>query len=84
MKVAASTVSPLPSVVTMMEDRKRHGDDIAPLAKRQAVNGGSKAATDADMPWKDDLEVCLSATPFTIRAVLHYSPGSCAKRYSPR
>jgi hypothetical protein len=41
-----------------MEDRKRSAtqDDLAPPTKRQAVNG-SKASADADMPWKDDLEV---------------------------
>ncbi|RDW84747.1 hypothetical protein BP6252_02337 [Coleophoma cylindrospora] len=43
-----------------MEDRKRSAgqsaDDIAPPTKRQALNGGSKASIDADMPWKDDLE----------------------------
>lgn len=44
-----------------MEDRKRpaahSNDDMAPPTKRQAVNGTSKAHPDADMPWKDDLEV---------------------------
>ncbi|TAQ85887.1 hypothetical protein B7494_g5799 [Chlorociboria aeruginascens] len=43
-----------------MEDRKRSAgqsaDELAPPTKRQAINGGSKASLDADMPWKDDLE----------------------------
>lgn len=46
-----------------MEDRKRSAtndhNDSAPPSKKQAtsVNGGSKPHPDADMPWKDDLEV---------------------------
>jgi E3 ubiquitin-protein ligase BRE1 len=47
-----------------MEDRKRpaaDNNDSAPPLKKQAttVNGGSKPHPDADMPWKDDLEVSL-------------------------
>jgi hypothetical protein len=46
-----------------MDDRKRpatDSNDSAPPLKKQAttVNGGSKPHPDADMPWKDDLEVC--------------------------
>ncbi|KAL3419393.1 BRE1 E3 ubiquitin ligase [Phlyctema vagabunda] len=59
MPVAASAAS-LPSSFIKMEDRKRSAgqsaEDIAPPTKRQAINGGSKASLDADMPWKDDLE----------------------------
>ena len=45
-----------------MEDRKRpaseHNDSAPPLKKQAtAVNGGTKPHPDADMPWKDDLEV---------------------------
>ena len=45
-----------------MEDRKRpaadHNDSAPPLKKQATtVNGGSKPHPDADMPWKDDLEV---------------------------
>lgn len=45
-----------------MEDRKRpaaENNESAPPLKKQAttVNGGSKPHPDADMPWKDDLEV---------------------------
>ena len=46
-----------------MEERKRpasyDNDNSEPPLKRQAtsVNGGSKGHIDADMPWKDDLEV---------------------------
>lgn len=61
MTTAASTVGPLPSTISSkMEDRKRAAghsvDDLAPPTKRQALNG-NKAGGDADMPWKDDLEV---------------------------
>ncbi|KFY94139.1 hypothetical protein V498_04033 [Pseudogymnoascus sp. VKM F-4517 (FW-2822)] len=61
MKVAAATVGPLPGTIIKMEDRKRAAgqsvDDLAPPTKRQAMNGGSKVSVDADMPWKDDLEL---------------------------
>lgn len=64
MKVASSAVAPLPLAIIKMEDRKRPAgqsvDDLAPPTKRQAVNGGSKASADADMPWKDDLEVRIT------------------------
>ena len=64
MKVEAPTVGPLPSAIIKMEDRKRAAgqnvNDLAPPAKRQVVNGGSKTSHDADMPWKDDLEVRLT------------------------
>ena len=56
---------PSPSTLIKMEERKRpatqDNDDIAPPSKKQAtsVNGGSKGHADADMPWKDDLEVSL-------------------------
>lgn len=48
-----------------MEDRKRpaaDNNDSAPPLKKQAttVNGGTKPHPDADMPWKDDLEVSLN------------------------
>ncbi len=51
------------SSLVKMEDRKRpissDQHDSAPPLKKQATapNGASKANTDADMPWKDDLEV---------------------------
>ena len=52
-----------------MEDRKRSAgqsaDDLAPPTKRQAVNGSSRASADADMPWKDDLEVSDTRHPDT-------------------
>lgn len=67
MKVAAATVGPLPATIIKMEDRKRAAgqsvDDLAPPTKRQAMNGGSKVSVDADMPWKDDLEVSSSIFP---------------------
>jgi hypothetical protein len=61
MKVVAAPVGPLPATIIKMEDRKRAAgqsvDELAPPTKRQAMNGGSKVSVDADMPWKDDLEV---------------------------
>ncbi len=54
-----------PSLVKM-EDRKRpipyDQHDAAPPLKKQATapNGASKPHVDADMPWKDDLEVRAS------------------------
>lgn len=50
-----------------MEDRKRpaadHNDSAPPLKKQATtVNGGSKPHPDADMPWKDDLEVCFGSS----------------------
>lgn len=59
----ASPVVPPEFGFVKMEDRKRaathDNNDAAPPPKRQAtsVNGGSKPHPDADMPWKDDLEV---------------------------
>ena len=56
-----------PSLVKM-EDRKRpisyDQHDAAPPLKKQATapNGASKPHVDADMPWKDDLEVRASAS----------------------
>ena len=52
-----------------MEDRKRPSpydhNDSAPPSKKLATsaNGASKANHDADMPWKDDLEVSLPRLP---------------------
>lgn len=54
------------SVLVKMEERKRPAshdhDDSAPPLKKQAttVNGNGKAHIDAEMPWKDDLEVGLA------------------------
>ncbi|PYH82336.1 BRE1-domain-containing protein [Aspergillus uvarum CBS 121591] len=65
----ASPVASSDSGFITMEDRKRaaaydHNDSAPPL-KRQAtsVNGGSKPHPDADMPWKDDLEVSATNSP---------------------
>lgn len=60
MRLEARTVAP-PSLDTVkMEERKRPSasDDPAPPAKRHqlAVNG-LRPHPDADMPWKDDIEV---------------------------
>ena len=57
----AARSAPVPSLGPVkMEDRKRSivadADASAPPTKRQAVNG-VKSHADADMPWKDDLEV---------------------------
>ena len=56
---------PLPSSgLVKMEERKRpaayDNEDSGPPLKRQVtstVNGVSKSHQDADMPWRDDLEV---------------------------
>lgn len=45
-----------------MEDRKRPAghdqSDVAPPSKKQATSvNGNKPHPDADMPWKDDLDV---------------------------
>ena len=64
MPLVQSQVVSLPSPdLIKMEERKRpanHGhDDSAPPLKKQAtsINGAAKAHVDADMPWKDELEV---------------------------
>lgn len=70
----ARAVSLSTSDLVKMEERKRpvsrDHDGSEPPLKRQAtaVNGASKAHVDADMPWKDDLEVskpCDSGHPAT-------------------
>lgn len=59
----ASPVASSESDLIKMDDRKRaaayDNNDSAPPLKKQAtsVNGGSKPHPDADMPWKDDLDV---------------------------
>lgn len=59
----------MPSVETIkMEERKRPAvesiDTDGPPSKRQAlaVNGSGGGHPDADMPWKDDIEVCRKGT----------------------
>lgn len=61
--VQSQAVSLSSSDLVKMEERKRPAsydhDVSAPPLKRQAttVNGTSSRHIDADMPWKDDLEV---------------------------
>lgn len=49
-----------------MDERKRPAahdhEDSAPPSKKQAtfVNGAGKPHIDAEMPWKDDLEVSIT------------------------
>jgi len=64
MKFVDASVLPLADAgLVKMEDRKRpasyDNSDSAPPLKKKAtsINGGSKSHPDADMPWKDDLEV---------------------------
>jgi hypothetical protein len=60
MRLEARTVAPPSLDAVKMEDRKRPSghDDAAPPAKRQAVTAnGARPHPDADMPWKDDIEV---------------------------
>jgi len=64
-----------------MEDRKRPAghdqNDAAPPLKRQATSlNGNKPHPDADMPWKDDLEVSTPSQDATcIRTELHIFAG---------
>lgn len=67
-----------------MEDRKRpaaESNDSAPPLKKQATtaNGGSKPHPDADMPWKDDLEVSSSfrIAPRLEHLILRYRGCMC-------
>src|SRR5271156_5676843 len=75
------------SGLVKMEDRKRpspydHNDSAPPTKKvATSANGAGKSNHDADMPWKDDLEVSKSSPfqPFalttnTSAAYLHHSP----------
>ena len=61
--VQSRAVSLSSSNLVKMDERKRPAshdhDSLEPPLKRQAtsVNGTSKGHIDADMPWKDDLEV---------------------------
>lgn len=63
----ASPVASSESGFVKMEDQKRPAaydqNESAPPLKKQAtsVNGGGKPHPDADMPWKDDLEVSSHA-----------------------
>jgi hypothetical protein len=60
MRLEARAVAPPSLDAVKMEDRKRPSghDDTAPPAKRQAVTAnGARPHPDADMPWKDDIEV---------------------------
>ena len=59
MRLEARTVAPPSLDAVKMEDRKRAiADDAAPPAKRQAVAiNGARSHPDADLPWKDDIEV---------------------------
>lgn len=60
MRLAARTVVTPSLDVVKMEERKRPGgsDESAPPAKRQAVTvNGARSHPDADLPFKDDIEV---------------------------
>ena len=60
MRLEARIVTTPSLDIVKMEDRKRPGgpDDSAPPAKRQAVAvNGVRSHPDADLPWKDDIEV---------------------------
>jgi E3 ubiquitin-protein ligase BRE1 len=65
MRLEARIVTVPPLDIVKMEDRKRPSgpDDSAPPAKRQAVTvNGAKSHQDADLPWKDDIEVATHST----------------------
>lgn len=59
MRLETRTVAAPSLDAVKMEDRKRpSADDSAPPAKRQAVTvNGARSHPDADLPWKDDIEV---------------------------
>lgn len=69
---------PLPSLgLVKMEDRKRPAfsdqDDTAPPSKRQAISSatnGAKLHADADVPFKDEIEVCCSKDKASASPVL--------------
>lgn len=78
--VQSQAVSLSSSDLVKMDERKRpathNHDSSEPPLKRQAtsVNGTSKAHVDADMPWKDDLEVsqpCHSSYAFLTFATFY-------------
>ena len=84
--VQSQAVSLSSSDLVKMDERKRPAshdhDSSEPPLKRQAtsVNGTSKGHVDADMPWKDDLEVsqpCRSSYAFLIFAA-SYLACSCS------
>ncbi len=70
------------SLLVKMEERKRPAphdqDESTPPLKKQAttVNGNLKGHIDADMPWKDDLEVGFLASDLPSFAEFL---GSCLK-----
>jgi hypothetical protein len=63
----------LSASIVKMEEKKRPAmhdhESTGPPLKRQAtaVNGGSKPHPDADMPWKDDIEVRLSSSAIYLK-----------------
>jgi E3 ubiquitin-protein ligase BRE1 len=59
MRLETRTVAAPSLDAVKMEDRKRPSvDDSAPPAKRQALTvNGARSHPDADLPWKDDIEV---------------------------
>ncbi len=78
--VQSQAVSLSSSDLVKMDERKRPAshdhDSSEPPLKRQAtsVNGTSKGHVDADMPWKDDLEVsqpCHSRNASLLFAMLY-------------
>ena len=80
--VQSQAVSLSSSDLVKMDERKRPAthdhDSSEPPLKRQAtsVNGTSKGHVDADMPWKDDLEVsqpCHSSYAFLTFATSYFA-----------
>ena len=63
MTVESRTISAPSFDIVKMDERKRptmvdHDDAAAPPLKKQATSiNGAKTQNDADMPWKDDIEV---------------------------
>jgi E3 ubiquitin-protein ligase BRE1 len=65
MRLETRTVAAPSLDAVKMEDRKRpSADDAAPPAKRQALTvNGARSHPDADLPWKDDIEVRIPRSP---------------------
>jgi hypothetical protein len=85
MRLAARTVVTPSLDVVKMEERKRPvgSDDSAPPAKRQALAvNGARSHPDADLPFKDDIEVRPLPTPVLLTSHQHPANKSMYNRPS--
>ena len=63
MTVESRTITAPSFDIVKMDERKRpvmsdHDDGAPPLKKQATSLNGAKTQNDADMPWKDEIEVC--------------------------